>query len=128
METHSFENEHAIFWLDENKIIHSDYKDNTAVTYDSAREELEICRKFKLNKRALSVVNMSPVKSVSKEARNFYASEEFADCYEAVALITRTTISRVIGNFFLGINKPIFPVKLFNEEEDAIKWLLSFRD
>lgn len=127
MKKHSFENEYAVFWLDENEVIHSDYKENVAITLESAKEELAMCKSFELDGKALSIVDLSPIKSVSKEARNFYAGKEFSDCYTAVALITRTTISRVIGNFFLGINKPLFPVRLFNDKESAIKWLLTFK-
>ncbi len=34
--------------------------------------------------------------------------------------------SPVIRNFFLGINKPPYPVTLFNSEEKALEWLKTF--
>jgi len=35
----------------------------------------------------------------------------------------RSSIGRMMGNFFLGINKTVFPLRLFGEPEPAIEWL-----
>ena len=46
----------------------------------------------------------------------------------AVALIVGTPLSRMLGNLILMVNKPRFPVKLFNNEADAVAWLLEYVD
>jgi len=32
----------------------------------------------------------------------------------------------VIGNFFIGINKPPLPTRLFDDEPAAVAWLQQF--
>jgi hypothetical protein len=44
----------------------------------------------------------------------------------AVALVTSSPLSRVLGNFFLGFNKPQTPARLFASIDDAEVWLRSF--
>jgi hypothetical protein len=32
----------------------------------------------------------------------------------------------MMGNFFLGVSKPMVPTRLFDEEASAVAWLLTF--
>jgi hypothetical protein len=36
-------------------------------------------------------------------------------------------LSRALGNFFLGLNKPSMPTRLFDDQEQALAWLRGFR-
>ena len=59
----------------------------------------------------------------SHEARKFIASQvKIAD---KVAMVATGPIQKMLGNFFLGINKPNIETKLFNKRESAIEWLLQ---
>jgi hypothetical protein len=60
------------------------------------------------------------------DAREYYSSEEAAQVVCACAGITNSLIGRVIGNFFIGFNRPPTPGRIFNSEEDAVKWLKTF--
>ena len=44
----------------------------------------------------------------------------------AQAIIVDSPVSRLIGSFFLGLNKPPFPTKLFTSEADAVEWLKGY--
>ena len=44
----------------------------------------------------------------------------------AVALVVDTPVSRVLGNFYLGLSKPHIPSRLFNDEAEALDWLKRF--
>jgi hypothetical protein len=48
------------------------------------------------------------------------------DVVSAVALIVDTPLGRMLGNFFLSVNKPPFPVRLFDNETSAVAWLQTF--
>jgi hypothetical protein len=41
-------------------------------------------------------------------------------------LIVDTPLSRTLGTFFLRVNKPPFPVRLFDNEASAVAWLRAF--
>jgi hypothetical protein len=46
----------------------------------------------------------------------------------AQAFLVESSVSRVVANFALGLNRPPFPVKMFNNEEQARAWLLARMD
>lgn len=66
------------------------------------------------------------VRGISREARKFYASDDTARIVSAIALQVDSPISRMIGNLFLGFNKPPAPVRLFGNNDEAIAWLKGF--
>ena len=45
---------------------------------------------------------------------------------KADALVGTSLALRIIGNFYLKINKPIRPTRMFADEDIAIKWLNAF--
>ena len=44
----------------------------------------------------------------------------------AVALVIDSPLSRVLGNFFLGFNRPETPARLFTSVDEARAWLNTF--
>lgn len=43
----------------------------------------------------------------------------------AVALLVDTPLSRMLGNFFIGVSRPTPPTRLFDDEDSAVSWLLE---
>ena len=74
-----------------------------------------------------ALIDMTNVKSMDYDSRK-YIAEETGDIISAVALITKSAIGRVVGNFFIGINKPDYPARLFSNENEAIIWLKEISD
>ena len=73
-----------------------------------------------------TMVVFGKLMNVSGKARAYFAgSEEVSRVISRAALIVETPVSRVIGNIFVGLNKPNMPVKLFTDEEKAVAWLKS---
>lgn len=48
------------------------------------------------------------------------------DLVSAVALIVGTPLSRMMGNVFLSVSKPMAPTRLFHDEASALAWLQEF--
>lgn len=63
--------------------------------------------------------------TISKEARELSASKDFSQQTIAKALIVRGLGQRIIGQFYINVNKPHIKTKIFAEREKAIKWLAS---
>ncbi len=61
--------------------------------------------------------------SVSKEAREVVASREFVVKTKAKALIVDSLGHRIVGNFYLSVNKPYIKTKIFSDRSEALKWL-----
>jgi len=71
--------------------------------------------------------NIKSVKTVTKEARDFMASESGCEGVIAAAVLIDSTIGSMIGNFFIRISKPLRPTRIFTNEKDAIKWLEQYK-
>ena len=63
--------------------------------------------------------------SVSKEAKAF-AAQSKNDGRTATALLFTSTANKLIGNFYIKVNKPTVPTKIFSSEQKAIEWLETF--
>ena len=61
--------------------------------------------------------------STTSELRQLLASKEFTDLRFAAAFVTTSMASKILGNFFIRVNKPATPTKLFSDEEAAFAWL-----
>jgi hypothetical protein len=70
----------------------------------------------------MDLTNRGPA---SKEMRDFSA-EEFPKFIKALALISDSPLGRMVANLFFAIKKQPYPVKMFNEEQEAKDWLMHY--
>lgn len=61
-----------------------------------------------------------------KANRDYWAKKESCPYSKADAFIINSTAMQLIANFYLKINKPERPTKMFTNESEAIKWLKNF--
>jgi len=61
--------------------------------------------------------------SVSKEARELMTSSKVEKNRVASAFIIYSLSQKILGNFYLKVNKPNVPTKLFSDKEKAITWI-----
>lgn len=117
-----------IYWDNENEIVWGEiYADVNSL--DKAIENIDAQERVRdslKRDKTRVLIDMGVVTEINKEARDYFANERTASIQRATALLTNSNISRVIGNFFLGLNKPISPTKLFTDANEAIKWLHTF--
>jgi hypothetical protein len=69
--------------------------------------------------------DLTNVVKMTQDCRKHFAGPEHAATFSRCALIVTSPVSRIIGNFFLGLNKPLKPTRLFTNKEDGLKWLLE---
>ena len=113
-------------WLDEEGIIREKVHAGSVIDLDVSKEEIAAYAVLCKNEVRPLLVDIRNVKSVTGEARSHLAGEEGAKVTRAIALLIGSPLSRIMGNFFLGLNKPSFPSKLFTSEEEALIWLRGF--
>lgn len=100
------------------KVIHGVEIDlEKAETYHSLVEHLTKSEKH------CTVIDLTGISGITPDARSFLqqTSSEWGKTV-AVALITNTFTARVLANFFLSINKPSYPIKVFTNPMDAQQW------
>jgi hypothetical protein len=93
-----------------------------------ADAEASVRAMLKLNggRPAPVLVDIRKGPRVSTEIQNYYGSEEVGGMLKAQALLMGNAMTRMLGNFFLGLRRAKTPVKLFTSEAEAIEWLKTF--
>jgi hypothetical protein len=71
----------------------------------------------------LLLVDMGACKKISREARQHMQTISKQPAIRKIAFLVKNPVTRVLGSFFIGIQNPQVPTKMFSREEDAIKWL-----
>ena len=111
------------FVLDERGFVRATIEKGAVMTLEDAREALAATEQVANGKRRPVLVDLRGIKAQTREARQYFVSEEAARVSAAVALLVGSPVSRVVGNFFLRLNVQRTPTELFTSEEDAIAWL-----
>ncbi len=71
-------------------------------------------------------INIKVVKHITKEARDYLASKEGCHKTASCAILINSNVTRVLANYFIMINKPLVPTKVFTNEEGAKQWLSEY--
>lgn len=71
------------------------------------------------------LVDIRKIRSISKEARDHFAMRGRKPGVLAIAMLVSSPLSRIIGNFFLGLNQPAVPTRMFSDREMAEQWIMS---
>ncbi len=116
----------ATIWLDDNGILHSVYLEGVDVEVEHTTENAAVFKQLAKAKKVPILIDIRGVNSVTREARGTASSPEAINIAAATVLLISSPVSRVIGNFFMGLNKPPYPIKLFTSEEKAIAWLTKY--
>ena len=110
--------------LYENGIMHQMYDDAISLNIKDSRKEIGIYRtEYCREEKRPILVDITNIKSVTKESRGIYSSDETAGLLKGAALLVGNPVSRIVGNFYLGLNKTAMPVRLFTDINEAWNWL-----
>jgi hypothetical protein len=108
-------------WLD--RFVRGRFHDGAEVQGVDARENLRVTAELCDGKRRPILVDLRPIRSQSAEARAVFAGPDATAVSLAVALVIGSPLTRVLGNFFLGFNRPAMPTRLFTSIAEAEVWL-----
>ena len=98
-----------------------------AITLETAKKHFAVCTKLARGKKESILVDLRNIKSANYEGRQYFASEAASKITKASAVIVSSPVSKMIGNFFIGLNKPPFPTKIFTSELKAMRWLKNLK-
>jgi hypothetical protein len=108
-------------WLDEGEIVHCECQPGCVQTKADAEANMEAGWELGGYRLLPVIVDVRRVKSMDRGARVHYASSTQRTV--GIAVLIGSPLSRVIGNFFIGLNKPLIPCQLFTAEPEALAWL-----
>lgn len=113
-------------WFD--RFVYGRFHDGAEVSGADAHENLRVTLQLTGSNRAPVLVDLRPLRSQSAEARAAFAGPDAVRVTLACALVMDSPLSRMIGNFYLGFNRPPLPTRLFNSVAGAEEWLSTFID
>ena len=113
-------------WIGDDGIVRMVDLPGAEEVLEDAVENLATIRNVSENKKPPIMIDIRELKSITREARKYYASEETAKFGKAIGLVIGSPMTRVIGNFFIQLNRPALPLKLFTSEDKALDWLKGF--
>jgi len=119
------ENDSFFVWEEDNVICYV-YK-NPIVDLETAKINVAMKYKISNNIPRLWYADMINVRSITKSARDYYASNDSEDLVIGAAVLASSAISKIIATFFLNFNKPKTPLKIFTSKEKAFEWLKNLQ-
>ncbi|MBX9850654.1 MAG: hypothetical protein K2X86_02740 [Cytophagaceae bacterium] len=71
--------------------------------------------------------DISNLKYITREAREYFASENGIKNLSAAAYFATTHNEKFLWEMFLQINRPALSSKIFSDKKEALKWLGQFK-
>ncbi len=108
-------------WMAFDGIVRTKVKENSAIVLEDAIENSKAVNSFSQPQYPM-IVDTTLAKSITKEARDYFSMKGRESKVLAFAILVNSPLSKIIANFFMGLNKPRVPVKLFTDEKLAVEW------
>ena len=111
-------------WLRPDGIVQLVWAPRSAMVLEDAHAATAAMAQLTGGRRSPLMVDTHDIGQMERPARIEFARR--GDLVSAVALIVGTPLSRMMGNFFLSVSKPMAPTRLFDDEASALVWLQGF--
>jgi hypothetical protein len=112
-------------WLRPDGIVHLVLAARATIALQDAMAATGAMAQLTGGRRSPLLVDARNVGPLDRPARSEFVRRD--DLVTGVALIVGTPFSRMLGNFFLTVAKPVAATHLFDDEATAVEWLLALR-
>lgn len=118
------ENEYAEFHIKDG-ILYYRYKPADNIDLEAAKIIVRDRLQVQNGRSYPALCYLEAVKNIEKDARDYLAVEG-SQLLKAVSIIVASTAKIIMTNFYLSVNKPLVPTKMFSNEKDAKEYLKQF--
>ena len=98
-------------------------KEDAEVAFDDAVEIVNIATELTQNATVIVLADARHHCSITSEARKYFAEHSVRNRFTAVAVLSNSLPVRILLNFYVNVDRPEIPTKLFSEETEALEWL-----
>ena len=109
----------------DNGIIKQVYLKDIEFTTEDADELLKLTWELEPSGNWFLLLDQRSKFKLPREARNYFADN--MPQTSNLAFLVASKAAEVAGNFFIRLNKPEFPARIFNDEKAAEEWLVELR-
>jgi hypothetical protein len=115
-------------WMGDDGVARTQVKPGAQVVLADARENSKAVNELKGPPKYPLIIDTREITSITKEARDYFSLRGRESRVVAFAIVIDSPLSRIIGNFFMGLNKPRAPARLFTDSESATEWCHKFQN
>jgi hypothetical protein len=116
-----------VTWMGSDGICRTVVKADAEVDLECAIENSKAVNSFFTGKKFPLLIDTRLIRSITREARDHFSVNGRDTAISCMAFIVKSPVSRVIGNFFMSLNRPAVPAKLFDSETSALEWTRQFQ-
>lgn len=115
----------ATLWLDDEGILRSVSRKAPKQTLEQTRQNFQILKKYINNQKVCMLLDVTDTSQSTREVRDF-AAQELPTFVKAIAMISRSALGKMLANLFFSLKSQPYPVKMFNDENEALQWLRQY--
>ena len=104
-------------------LIQLQIKEGVEIGESEVRKIAEGYEKLTKNKPYAVIVNAKAFSSVTKKAREVSANELYSPNRVGSAIMVENLGQQLLASFYINVNKPKVPTRIFQNREKAIEWL-----
>jgi hypothetical protein len=106
----------------DHELIRLEWSRGVTIDEQAARDAASFVNRLSSDKRRPMIVGMATTAAVSRQARTVFLEPSAAN---AIALLGKSPVDRVIANFILGVSNLPCPTRFFTAEAAALDWIRS---
>ena len=114
----------ALIELSDTGIVIVRVRNGVRQSIPDASENLSTAIATRAGQRRPLLVDIQKAAPLAADVRRQYSSQQIADAFTALALLTdTTTLGRLMGNVYFSVARLPMPMKMFVDESQALAWL-----
>jgi len=117
---------HSQIILREDGILELHADDNHIYEIEDVKENVAAFGKLSKYKKIPVLIIGGYFTTIKKETRIFMASAESLKYSKAEAFLLKSLAQKILINFYIRVDKPLVPTRVFTDKQKAIDWLKEF--
>jgi hypothetical protein len=112
--------------LREDGIVQIDVFPEVEITIEDVKQGVQYLEEIGKGKKYPLLFVAQAYSLPSDRTREYLANRNSIPFSFAEAYVICSLPQKIVGNFYLRVNKPARPTQIFNSESDAVSWLKTF--
>lgn len=125
MKNKFFETENTSSEFIDDYLLHIKIKEFKELQLSDYKEIKQWVKETIVDKKIVNLLEFNPGSSSSRESREYASSKNGNNLNIGAAIVVNNLGQQLIGDYYLKINKPLNPTKIFSNKEKALSWIKS---
>jgi hypothetical protein len=114
--------------IDEHGIFHKTVVEDCHVDLEAVHEADRLMQELTGGNKVLMLYDARPHFTITEDAMEYSRKDIFNKQRIATAIISDKIAIKIMVDYFMNTLKSPVPIKVFSSKEDALEWLLSFKE